>query len=368
MTFIRGQKAKLQELASDTSTLEVAVELVFPAGTSTADIGCFGLDAAGRLADERYFIFYNQPAAPCGSVRLAAAGTFRITLASLPPSVQRLVFTAAIDGHASLGQIQRGSVRLISGGTSLVEFPLNPTDYGPEKAVMLAELYLRDNWRFAAIGQGFSGGLDALLRHFGGEVAEDNKTAAKAPIIPPPLPAETPRPSISKVTLTKPEQRHRLTLEKGPAAPRSLTVKAVWVDNGDASSSNDDLDLRVGILLPDGRMKIIQAPKQAGSFDRDPWVVHTGDLTSASAKAPATETVEVNPAIAQNCGGRVALVFSVYSAVGNGVVSVASMRPKMRMEYGAQVVECQFDFAKHPGLTHESTSMELMTCTFDYTP
>ncbi|MDF5996879.1 hypothetical protein P4200_30020 [Pseudomonas aeruginosa] len=42
-------------------------------------------------------------------------------------------------------------------------------------------------------------------------------------------------------------------------------------------------------------------------------------------------------------GGKVALVCSVYSAVDNGAVSVASL-PKMRMEYGDEVVECAFEF------------------------
>ena len=93
-------------------------------------------------------------------------------------------------------------------------------------------------------------------------------------------------------------------------------------------------------------MKFIQAPDRVGNFDSEPYVKHLGDITSASALEPATETVEVNPAIAQHCGGRVALVFSVYSALANGAVSVASMHPKMRMEYGQQVVECSFDFTK----------------------
>jgi tellurite resistance protein TerA len=60
--------------------------------------------------------------------------------------------------------------------------------------------------------------------------------------------------------------------------------------------------------------------------------------------------VRVNPAIARNAGGPVAIVFSVYSAVGNGMVSVASMRPKMRIAYGEQRVECAFDFTSKKGI------------------
>ncbi|PMC11655.1 stress response protein TerZ, partial [Klebsiella aerogenes] len=50
----------------------------------------------------------------------------------------------------------------------------------------------------------------------------------------------------------------------------------------------------------------------------------------------------INPEISRLAGGKVALVCSVYSAVSNGAVSVASLKPKMRMEYGDRVVECSF--------------------------
>jgi tellurite resistance protein TerA len=131
------------------------------------------------------------------------------------------------------------------------------------------------------------------------------------------------------------------------------------VDNGDGDDDNDDLDLRVGILLPNGQMRFIQAPDTPGSFDSMPFVRHLGDVAGASGKEPATETVEVNPALARYYGGTVGLVFSVYSALANGAVSVASMRPKMVMQYGEQVVECDFDFrlSKAAGTMTRSTPM-----------
>ncbi|WP_050026280.1 TerD family protein [Verrucomicrobium sp. BvORR034] len=349
----RGQKSTLSSLGVGISGLKVQVTLRVPA-PSTVDLSCFGLDSQGRLSDERYFVFYNQPASPCGSIRAkGAAGsvdqTFELNLAGLPAGIKRLVFTAAIDGAATMKDISTGYVQVGDFSRTAAEFRLQPTDYAGEKALMLIELYWKDEWRLAATGQGFNGGLAALLKHFGGEVAEEKqKPAAVAPVsmaapVPPPLPAKV---SLSKITLTKPGQTHRVSLEKGAGAPAKLIVKASWTDNGDDSDSNDDLDLRVGMLLPDGRMKFIQAPDFAGSFDAMPFARHLGDVTVASLNAPATETVEVNPAIAQRMGGRVGMVFSVYSAVSNGAVSVASLRPIMKMEYGNQVVECAFDFMK----------------------
>ena len=341
----RGQKSTLSSLGVGISGLKVQVTLRVHA-PSTVDLSCFGLDAQGRLSDERYFVFYNQPASPCGSIRATGAAgsvdqTFGLNLAALPAGIKRLVFTATIDGAATMKDISIGYVQVGDSSRTVAEFCLQPTDYAGEKALMLIELYWKEEWRLAATGQGFNGGLAALLKHFGGEVAEEKQKPVA--VAPPPLPAKV---SLSKITLTKPGQTHRVSLEKGAGAPAKLIVKASWTDNGDDSDSNDDLDLRVGMLLPDGRMKFIQAPDFAGSFDSMPFARHLGDVTVASLHAPATETVEVNPAIAQRLGGRVGMVFSVYSAVSNGAVSVASLRPIMKMEYGSQVVECAFDFMK----------------------
>jgi hypothetical protein len=47
------------------------------------------------------------------------------------------------------------------------------SDFAAEQAVMLGEIYRKDGqWRFMVVGQGFNGGLPALVRHFGADVAE----------------------------------------------------------------------------------------------------------------------------------------------------------------------------------------------------
>ena len=335
-TLIKGQRLALAGLVTgDVLHIGIAGEGV------PLDYACFGLDTAGKLSDDRYMTFFNQPRTPCGGVEAQAvagdAAGFHFRLDRLPDSIARLVITAAIDGAATLSQLGSGALRLLDGGRELARFGYGGKDFSDEKAVMLGELYRKDGqWRFMAVGQGFNGGLDALVAHFGGEVAQAAAEPA-APTI-----------ALSKISLTKAGQTHKVSLAKGAGAPKKLIVRATWTDNGDGDDDNDDLDLRVGLLLPDGRMRFIQAPERAGSFEAMPYVLHRGDVTSASGKEPATETVEVNPALAQFYGGTVGLVFSVYSALGNGAVSVASMRPKMVMEYGEQIVECAFDFRQSP--------------------
>lgn len=146
------------------------------------------------------------------------------------------------------------------------------------------------------------------------------------------------------ITLDKPTQSHRLTLAKSAGR---LTVTARWIDNGDGRSDNDDLDLRAGILLPNGQMHWV-ACSHPGSLHSMPYARHLGDVRSASVDAPGEETIEVAPDISRRFSGRVGLIFSVYSAIENGAVSIAALRPTMRIAFGDQVVECAYVFKEVP--------------------
>jgi stress response protein SCP2 len=149
------------------------------------DFACFGLDAHGKLADERYMTFFNQPASPCGGVAVASvagdAAAFAIDSGRLPASIDQLVITASVDGPGVLSQLQSGHLRLLNGADEAARFAFTGADFGAERAVMLGSLYRKDGgWRFMAVGQGFDGGLDALVAHFGAAVAADAGTCAPA--------------------------------------------------------------------------------------------------------------------------------------------------------------------------------------------
>ncbi|MFD5703095.1 TerD family protein [Streptomyces lasiicapitis] len=181
--FQRGHKAKISDLTAGTD-LYVGVHIAAP-GVSF-DIGCFGLDGSERLSDDRYFIFFNQPKSPEESLQLlgAQAGdneSFRITLDRIPPQIQKLSFTAAIDGAGQMSQIASGYIRIVAGGEEVARYTFSGAEFSTERALMLGDFYLKDVWRFAAIGQGFDGGLDALIRNFGGEVAAEEEPVAPEP-------------------------------------------------------------------------------------------------------------------------------------------------------------------------------------------
>lgn len=313
------------------------------------NLTAFLVTDSGKVVDDSGMVFFNAPEHVSGAANFVAPSSeggvvshrIRFDLSRLPAGISKIAITLTQDGSsAGFAQVAELQAQISAGGQSLA---LAPGAFSAETGIIVAELYVRNGQAKArSVWQGFASGLAGLCDLYGVDVEE----SAPEPTFEAPAPVLAPLPvNIAKslITLDKPGVTHKVSLDKGPGAPRSIRVSATWIDNGDGDD-NDDLDLRVGILRPDGQMSLIHAPARRGAFDLDPFVFHTGDVVSASASAPGTETVEINPQISRQLGGKVALVCSVYSAVDNGDVSVGSLKPKMRMEYGDQVVECAYEF------------------------
>ncbi|GEJ97953.1 TerD family protein [Streptomyces sp. 1-11] len=215
--FQRGHKARISDLTAGTD-LYVGVQIAGPG--LTFDISCFGLDADERLSDDRYFVFFNQPKSPEESIQLlgAQAGdteSFRVTLDRVPDGIRKLSFTATVDGAGQMSQIGPGYLRIVAGGEEVARYSFDGSEFSTERAVMLGDLYFKDVWRFAAVGQGFDGGLEALLKNFGGEVLEEEAPAA------PPQPQSTAAPGFAP-----PAQAAAPPAFSAPAAPAPVPAPA----------------------------------------------------------------------------------------------------------------------------------------------
>lgn len=187
-TLIRGEKVKLMDF---TSSLQIQVEIEVQSNFEM-DITCFGLDADKKIIDDRYMIFYNQIQSPFNEIQLqtysSGKGTFQIDLSKLPASAQYLVFTATIDGNGTMGTISSGMLNITANGQTLLTYSFNGSDFSNEKAIILTEIYFKDLWRISTVGRGFDGGLAALLKHFGGEVLEEQAQTPPPPVVTPPSP------------------------------------------------------------------------------------------------------------------------------------------------------------------------------------
>lgn len=178
----RGQKESLQKLCQGSA---LVVELEHKAGMEI-DCTCFGLDASGKLSDERYCVFYNQTQTPEGAVclkkgRAADRVCFHLQLNKLPPAISKLVFTAAIDGTNTMRELTKGCMRILSDEKETARYAYSGQEFTGERAIVVCEIYRRGTeWRLAAVGRGFNGGLAALIESFGGVVEKPKRTSPKS--------------------------------------------------------------------------------------------------------------------------------------------------------------------------------------------
>jgi stress response protein SCP2 len=179
----RGFRGKIDDHLNSSSEMTVEISV---AGGGKYDSCCFGIDAADKLSDESYMVFFNQPASPQREIVLSggASASYSVNLAKLPDHIRKLVFTVSIDGDGDMGGVQRLAVALSQGGGAL-SLNMTGADFRSEKAVIAIEIYKKEVWRVAAVASGFNGGLPELLTHYGG-VAEDTAAAAppQAPVKP----------------------------------------------------------------------------------------------------------------------------------------------------------------------------------------
>ena len=173
MQVERGARGKLEKFFDVNSALTVNMKIT---GNAVYDFSCFGVDGNNKLSDDRYMIFYNQPKSPNNEItysEISNGVTFSVNLNKLPSTIQKLVFTASIDGVGKMGEISAHSFSIEQTGRESVTAEFSGKDFHEEKAVTTVEIYRKDGWRFNVIARGFNGGLDALLKFYGGELVED---------------------------------------------------------------------------------------------------------------------------------------------------------------------------------------------------
>jgi tellurium resistance protein TerD len=150
------------------------------------DASAFLTDENGKAVNDADFIFYNNLMHPSGSVEHTGDNRtgegdgddeqLKINFSKIPSHVHRIAIAVTIhdsDGRSqNFGQVSNAFVRVVNDDTNqeILRYDLGE-DFSVETAVVICELYKHGtDWKFNAVGSGFSGGLAALCRNFGLEV------------------------------------------------------------------------------------------------------------------------------------------------------------------------------------------------------
>ncbi|MEZ7156154.1 TerD family protein [Streptomyces sp. MAD19A] len=298
-------------------------------GVPDADASALLL-AGGKVRSDADFVFYNQPAHASGAVRHEGkrqdggrvTDTLLVDLTRVEPGIETVILAASCDG-GTFGQVPDLSIEVKDAAHGTVAARFDSTGATTETAFVLGEFYRRQGaWKFRAVGQGYSSGLEGLATDYGITVDEPQHAAPPAAPVAPPAPAappvappvtvpQPPTPPaappapvrLTKVTLTKAAPSVSLTKQGGTSG--SLHVNLNWevrkqfsgwaAKLGRPVAMHADLDLDLCALweLTDGRKGVVQALGNAfGSLHQPPFIHLDGDdRTGASASG---ENLTVN--------------------------------------------------------------------------
>ncbi|HMJ77170.1 MAG TPA: TerD family protein, partial [Iamia sp.] len=189
MQFTRGQKSKLSAL-TPSQQIEVGVR-VTGGGHEADTVLCLVLGADQKVVDPQSVVGAHSPTGGGGFIVWQGAkdgdtGVVWIDLAQLPAG-QRLAIV--VGGGQPFSSLASGQVRISAvGGGEVMTFPFGGGDFSGEKAIIVTELYVKDEWRVAAMGLGFNDGMPALLASYGAAPIPGAAPAAPAPppAAPPP--------------------------------------------------------------------------------------------------------------------------------------------------------------------------------------
>ncbi|WP_143652840.1 TerD family protein, partial [Streptomyces sp. 13-12-16] len=173
-----------------TTALRVDVGRRSGPGVPDADASALLL-TGGKVRSDDDFVFYNQPAHASGAVRHEgkrdaggrATDTLLVDLARVEPGIETVILAASCDG-GTFGQVQDLYIEVKDAANGTVAARFDSTGATTETAFVLGEFYRRQGaWKFRAVGQGYSSGLEGLATDYGITVDEPRHAPA-APAAP----------------------------------------------------------------------------------------------------------------------------------------------------------------------------------------
>ncbi|MEU6309014.1 TerD family protein [Streptomyces chartreusis] len=315
-------------------TTALRVELGWRSGPGVPDADASALLlVGGKVRSDADFVFYNQPAHSSGAVRHEgkrdAGGqvtdSIHVDLARVEPAIETVILAASSDG-GSFGRVPGLYIEVKDAAQGTVVARFDSTGADVETAFVLGEFYRRQGaWKFRAVGQGYSSGLEGLATDYGITVDEPQQAAPTAapaappaappaptmappppamPPVPPPTPPTAPV-SLSKVTLTKAAPAVSLTKQGGTSGAMRVNLNwqvrkqfSGWASKlGRPVAMHNDLDLDLCALyeLTDGSKGVIQSLGNAyGALHQPPYIHLDGDDRTGAVASGENLTVNLD--------------------------------------------------------------------------
>src|SRR3954467_3238917 len=147
------------------------------------DASALMVGTSGKILSDQHFVFFNNLTSPDGSVEhtgdnLTGEGegddeSIKVNLAQVPADVDKIVFTVSIydaeNRRQSFGQVRNAFIRVVNqaDGAEITRYDLSE-DASTETAMIFGEIYRNNGeWKFRAVGQGYTSGLAGIARDFG---------------------------------------------------------------------------------------------------------------------------------------------------------------------------------------------------------
>ena len=155
------------------------------------DASAFLLGSSGKLQRDEDFIFYNNLESRNKAVvhtgdNLTGDGdgddeVIMIDFTKIPSDIEKIAICVTIHDAVArgqnFGQVSNAYIRIAkmsdefdTVGEPVLKFDLEE-EFSIETALVVAEIYLKNGeWKFNAVAAGYQGGLEAIVRAYGGNV------------------------------------------------------------------------------------------------------------------------------------------------------------------------------------------------------
>ena len=150
------------------------------------DASAFMLGENGKLPQDEFFVFYNNPLSPDQAVESSGDDmtggnsdggddeTLSVDLTKIDARIKEIIFTVTIhkaeERRQNFGQVRNSYIRIYNAVSKeeIARYDLDE-DFSVETAVEFGRLYKRNGeWKFEAVGQGYKGGLQFFVDKYVG--------------------------------------------------------------------------------------------------------------------------------------------------------------------------------------------------------